>query len=181
LFWSPFLAPTAALEARRSSRWKTFRPTSATLVGNYSGFTYASGFTYTAFLEDRDLKTRRELFTYGRDTLYVLWSSDSKAFAVADDLDGDISRCKVFSVDEKVPPIPVLDLIARQLSETEREDLEVHLIEQHVGVQALKWIKATDLELDLSGYGGRDRTSFCKTYILPVDFHAGATAPIWPK
>jgi hypothetical protein len=135
---------------------------------------------YMAVLESRDGKTRRELFPYDRNVL-VLWSPDSKAFAVTGYVGGNISRCSIFSVDDKVPPIPVLDLFARQLSEIEREDLEGHLSSPHAKIQALAWIKPTDLEVEASAYDDRNHINFKETYTLPVDLHPEAAAPIWPK
>ncbi len=141
---------------------------------------YSIGSLFTAVLEDRDRQTRRELFTYDPNVL-VLWSSDSKAFAVTGYVGNNISRCSIFSVDDKVPPIQVLDLFARQLSEIEREDLEGYLSSPHAKIQALAWIKPTDLEVEASAYDDRNHISFKETYTLPVDLHPEAAAPIWPK
>jgi hypothetical protein len=147
---------------------------------------YYFGNSYTTSLEDRKLKTQRDLFTYDRDVL-VLWSKDSKAFSVTGYIGGtgytgsEVSRCNVFSVEEQVPPITVLDLFARQLSEIEREDLEGHLVGRGAEIIALAWADAADLQIQVSNYDDKTHAEFFQTYILPVDFHPKATAPIWPK
>jgi hypothetical protein len=135
---------------------------------------------YTIFLEDRDLKTRRELFTYKKQSRF-LWNPDSKVFAVTGCTGSDVFRCAILSVDEMVRPIPVLDLFARQLSEIEREDLEGRLTNRYVSVEALKWTTPTDLVLEVSGYSDADHAIFADTYTVPVDLHPKATAPIWPR
>jgi hypothetical protein len=91
---------------------------------------------HTVFLEDRILKTRRKLFNYNRRVAF-LWYYDSKAFAATDFVDADSSRCNIILVDKKVPPIPVLDLLFRQLSDDARESLKSHVSNHDVYVEAL--------------------------------------------
>jgi hypothetical protein len=67
--------------------------------------------SHSVFLEDRLLKTRRKLFNYDRHVV-VLWKSDSKLFAVTDYVASDSSRCSILSVDEKVSPVQVLDVLS---------------------------------------------------------------------
>jgi hypothetical protein len=127
---------------------------------------------HTVFLEDRALKTQRKLFSYDQPESF-LWNYDSKVFAVTDYanyIGNDSSVRSIFSVDENVPPVPVLDLLFRQLSESARENLKARLSNHHVNfVEALAWIKPMDLELKVSGYGDKDHASFAETYKLHVD------------
>ncbi|HYB61750.1 MAG TPA: carboxypeptidase-like regulatory domain-containing protein [Methylomirabilota bacterium] len=71
---------------------------------------------HTVFLEDRVLNTRRKLFNYDRN-IVLLWKPDSKLFAVTDYTGSDSSQCRIISADEDAPPIQVLDILSRQLSE----------------------------------------------------------------
>jgi len=132
------------------------------------------------FLIDRDFTTQRKLFSSSKP-VKALWGYDSRAIVVTDYPHGDIYHTKVFPVDVNLPPIRLLDLIARQLTETEREDLEGRLSRLHITIEALKWVKQTELELTLSGFDDKAQKNFKETYVLPIDFHAGSTAPIWPK
>lgn len=122
---------------------------------------------HTVFLEDRILKTRRKLFNYDRHVVF-LWYYDSNLFAVTDYVSSDSSRCSIISVDEKVPPIQVLDLLFRQLSESSRERLKSHLSNHHAYVEASVWAKPTDLELKVSGFGDTDPAGFTEFYSLQV-------------
>ena len=135
---------------------------------------------YAYFLDDRHLNTRRELFTYNKP-LFFLWNHDSKLFAVTGYTGSDVSRSTVVAVDEIVRPVAVLDLFARQLSEIEREDLEGRLASQNAKIIALAWVKPGDLQVEVSSYDDKSHAGFMQTYILPVDLHPTAMAPIWPK
>jgi len=55
---------------------------------------------HTVLLENRKLKTRRELFHYGRG-IDVLWNPDSQSFALTDHAGSDYSLCSIVCVDEK--------------------------------------------------------------------------------
>ncbi len=136
---------------------------------------------HAIFLEDRILDTKRKLFASDHPGAF-LWNPASNEFAVTDDKDytgNDISLHCIFSVERDVPPIPVLDLLARQLSETEREHLENGLRSRRVEIQALEWINPKKLQVEISGYDDRSRLIFDDTYTLLVDFDG--MAPIWPK
>ena len=120
---------------------------------------------HEVFLEDRMNKTGRKLFNYDRHVA-ILWAYDSKWFADTDYVGSDASRCSIMSVDEKVAPIPVLDVLFQQLSESARQILKKHLSNEHVYVEASVWSKPLDLMLKVSGHGNADPTGFAEFYNL---------------
>jgi hypothetical protein len=124
---------------------------------------------HTVFLEDRSLKSRRKLFNYDR-RIVVLWKSDSKFFAVTDYAGSDNSRCTIFSVNEKAPPISVLDVLARQLSKDTWQQLESRLSNHHKYIEAFVWDGPRSLQVKISGYGDLDPAGFMQFYevLLPV-------------
>ncbi|HXM99499.1 MAG TPA: Xaa-Pro peptidase family protein [Candidatus Dormibacteraeota bacterium] len=123
---------------------------------------------HTVFLEDRFLKTRRKLFHFDRH-IVVLWKSDSKLFAVTDYVGSDNSRCTIVSVDEKVPPIQVLDVLSRQLSESTWDQLQSRLRNHHAYVGASVWDGPMSLQVKISGHGDADPMGFAESYevLLP--------------
>lgn len=106
--------------------------------------------SHSVFLEDRLLKTRRKLFNYDQH-VDLLWKSDSKLFAVTDYVGSDSSRCSILSVDEKVPPVQVLDVLSHQLSKDTWEKLVTHLGSHHAYVEAEVWDGPTSLMVKISG------------------------------
>ena len=125
---------------------------------------------HSVFLEDRLLKTRRKLFDYDRH-IVLLWKSDSKLFAVTDYTGSDNSRCSVLSVDEKAPPVQVLDVLSHQLSEDTWKQLETHLRNHHAYVEAEAWDGPMSPMVKISGFGDADPTGFAGFYevLLPVE------------
>jgi hypothetical protein len=123
---------------------------------------------HAVFLEDRLHKNRRELFNYDRH-IVLMWKSDSKLFAVTDYLGSENSRCSIFSVNERVPPIQILDVLSRQLSEATWKQLKTHLSNHHAYVEAEVWDGALSLMVKISGYGDADPTGFTEFYevLLP--------------
>jgi hypothetical protein len=124
---------------------------------------------HSVFLEDRSLKTRRKLFNYDH-RIVLLWKSDSKLFAVTDYQGSDNSRCSVLPVDEKVPPIQVLDVLSHQLSEDSWKQLQTHLSNHHAYVEAEVWDGPMSLLVKISGYGDADPAGFAGFYevLLPA-------------
>ncbi|MGO9243107.1 MAG: carboxypeptidase-like regulatory domain-containing protein [Bryobacteraceae bacterium] len=106
---------------------------------------------HTVFLEDRVLKARRKLFNYST-LVDILWAPDSKLIAVTDHVSSNKSQCTIFSVDEKTPPIQVLDLILRTLSEDAQKDLKNSLGNQHSDVEPEEWLAPTVLMLKVTCY-----------------------------
>jgi len=139
--------------------------------GRYAivGVDNTTGPFHTVFLEDRFLKTRRKLFTYDRH-IVLLWKSDSKLFAVTDYVGSDTSRCSIVSVDEKVLPIQVLEVLSRQLAEDTWKQLESHLRNQHASVEASVWDGPMSLKVKISGYGNADPAGFVGFYevLVPI-------------
>lgn len=124
---------------------------------------------HAVFLEDQLLRTRRKLFNYDRH-LVLLWKSDSKLFAVTDYATSDNSQCRILSVDEKVPPIQVLDVLSHQLSLDTWKQLETHLSNHHAYVEAEVWDGPMSLMVKISGYGDADPAGFAGFYevLLPT-------------
>jgi len=135
------------------------------IVGADSG----SGPYHSVFLEDRLLKTRRKLFDYDRH-IVLLWKSDSKLLAVTDYVSSENSRCSILPVDEKVPPIQVLDVLSHQLSEDTWKQLQTHLSNHHAYVEAEVWDGPMSLLVKISGYGDADPAGFAGFYevLLPA-------------
>jgi hypothetical protein len=118
---------------------------------------------HQVFLEDRVLKTRRNLFDYDR-RIVLLWANDSKSFAVTDYLGSDTSKCSVISVDKTVRPIQVLDMLFPALNKDAREKLESRLSNRHIFVEAFAWAAPTVLTVKVSGYADADRATFEEFY-----------------
>jgi hypothetical protein len=119
---------------------------------------------HTVFLEDRALTTRRKLLTYDRH-IALLWGNDSKSFAVTNYVGSNGSRCTVISVDQKVPPIEVVDSLLRALSKDARERLSRQLSNDHVYVEASVWnSSSTALTVKISGHGDADPSGFTQFY-----------------
>jgi len=125
--------------------------------------------SHSVFLEDHFLKTRRKLFNYHQH-IVVLWKTDSKLFAVTDYVGSDSSRCSILSVDEKVPPIQVLDVLSRQFSTDTWKQLANRLNKDHVYVEAAVWDGPTSLMVKISGHGDADPGGFTEfaEVLLPV-------------
>jgi len=123
---------------------------------------------HTVFLEDLFLKTRRKLFNYDRHVA-LLWKPDSKLFAVTNYVGSDKSQCTIILVDEKMPPIQVLDVLSRQLTAASRKQLEIRLSNQHSYVEASAWDGSMTLEVKISGYGDADPAGFTEFFdvLLP--------------
>jgi hypothetical protein len=97
---------------------------------------WPSAGSHTVELEDRVLKTRRELFQYGRRVVFHWWGK----LIIATDYVGDQdARCTLYSVDRHTPPIQVLDLLFSQLDEDERIGLKDYLSKRRLRVEALEW------------------------------------------
>ncbi len=126
---------------------------------------------HTVFLEDRALPYRRKLFNYDRHIL-VMWDRDSKMIVVTDYSDSDNSECRIISVDDKVHPVKVLDLLFQTLDENEQRILRTHLSNRHVYVDApfSSWWVWPMLDLKISGYGDADPAGFRRYYEVPVFF-----------
>jgi hypothetical protein len=93
---------------------------------------------HTLLLEDRVLKTRRKLLNYGKRVV-VFWDQYEDLVAVTEYAGTESSRCTIFSVDQDVPPVEVLDLLRSELAESELKCLNSMLRNQHMFVQALGW------------------------------------------
>lgn len=118
---------------------------------------------HRVFLEDRVRKTRRKLFNYDRN-IVLLWHYNSKWFAVTDNFASDGSRCTIFSVDKKIRPMPVLDLLFRALYPSSRDDLKTFLSNHHAYVEAVAWDGPMILKVKVSGYGDANPGGFTKFY-----------------
>ena len=108
-----------------------------------------TGTYHSLFLEDRLVKTRRRIFNYDRRVLLV-WNLSSNAFAVTDYVAKDSAECRVVSVDAKVPPIQVLDVLSRQLPPEKWKDLQAALRKHHVSVEAVEWSGSGSLLIKIS-------------------------------
>ena len=115
---------------------------------------------HTVFLEDRQLGTRRKLFSYERH-IDLLWNPDSKSFSLTDYGGSDYSRCNIVSVDQTVPTIQVWDELLKALTERERKSL---LENHHVYIAAVQWIGASTLKVKVWGYGDVNPSGFTRFY-----------------
>ena len=122
---------------------------------------------HVVFLKNLQVNSRRELFDYDRH-VDVLWSPDSKSFAVTDYGDSDFSRCNIFSVDEKIARIPVLDHLFRTLPESEQKRLKRLQSNHHFYVAASAWTGPKELRLKIWGYGDADPKGFTRYYALQL-------------
>jgi hypothetical protein len=104
---------------------------------------------HTVFLENRKLKTRRELFHYGRG-IDVLWNPDSQFFALTDHAGSDYSLCSIICVDEKVPAIDVWTDLRKRIAPSERRLMESN---HHVYIEAISWDGPKTLKVKIWGYG----------------------------
>jgi hypothetical protein len=142
--------------------------------GRYVVFSIESGTVpyHSVFLQDmwQLYKTPRKLLNYDR-SIVLLWRYDSKLFAVTDYFGSDSPRCSIFSVDEKVPPIQVLDVLSHQLSADTWRQLEGRLSNHRAYVEAVEWeTKSLMVKITLSGYGNADPKGFADFYtvLIPV-------------
>jgi hypothetical protein len=125
---------------------------------------------HKVFLKDVVLKTRRKIFDYNRN-IVLLWANDSKSFAVTDYVGSNTSQCSVFSVDETVRPIQLLDNLLPALSKPAREQLKRQLSSDHVYVEASAWTAPEVLTVKISGYGEANPKGFEQFY--SVQLHPG--------
>jgi len=123
---------------------------------------------HTAFLKDLQLNTRRELFDYDRH-VDVLWNPGSTLFAVTDYSEGNFSNCRIFSVNEKITTISVLDQLFRTLYESERKTLRWLQSNQHFYVAASTWTSPMELKLKVWGNGTADPNGFTRYYPLRLE------------
>jgi hypothetical protein len=105
---------------------------------------------HTVFLEDRILNIRRKLFSYDSH-IVLLWNLNSRVFAVTDFVGTyvgtDRGRCTIWSVEEKVPQIQVLDLIFGELADSGRKRIESILRNQHAYIAAYTWSGPMKIEV----------------------------------
>ena len=120
---------------------------------------------HTLFLLDQSHVEGRRLLSYDRH-VSLLWSSDNRFFAVTDYPAEGGSRCTVLSVDDKAPPIPVLDLLVRQETGSRARTLRRYLRNEYVAVEALQWRGPNKLLLKVSGHGRADRNGFAEVYVV---------------
>jgi hypothetical protein len=122
---------------------------------------------HTLYWEDRALKTWRKWLTY--DTRVVLlWSPDSELLAVTDYVSSNRSRCSVYSVDETIPPIQVLDLLFSRLSKSEQTRLKRFLSNQQAYVEASAWNGPAQLAVGIHGSGDANPAGFSELYELQL-------------
>ncbi len=129
---------------------------------------WGRGYPHEVYLEDEALRIRHKLFGYERQ-VFMSWNPDSKMIAVTNFINTDSSRCSIFSIDAKVPPIPVLDLLFSQLSETGRENLKARLSNHRFYIEAPGWLKPMDLEVLVTGTDDKDQAGFSDRYMVHVD------------
>lgn len=119
---------------------------------------------HTIFLNDRRLKTRRVLFSYGRG-IEILWNPDSKSFVLNDYAGSDYSECRIISVDEKAESINVWDKIVKDATAKEKRSL---IENHHVYIAAKEWIGSKTLKVKVWGYGEVDRDGFTRYYLYEM-------------
>jgi len=119
---------------------------------------------HTVFLENRRLKTRRELFHYGRG-VDVLWSPDSRSFALTDYAGSNYSLCSVIYVDEKLPAIDVWTDLRKRVAPSERRLMEGN---DHVYIEAISWDGPKILKVKIGGYGEPSPNGFTRFYSYTI-------------
>jgi len=115
---------------------------------------------HTVFLDDRQLKTRRELFSYSR-SIELLWNPDGKSFVLNDYAGSDYSECKIIFVDEKAESIDVWDKIVKGIAPREQRSL---LENHHVYIAAREWVSRDAVKVKVWGYGEVNRSGFIRFY-----------------
>jgi hypothetical protein len=118
---------------------------------------------HTIYWEDMVHETWRKLLTYDQ-RVDLLWNANSKLLAVTDFVGTESSRCTIYSVDESIPPIQVLDLLCSKLPKSEQKRLKSLLANHHVYVEASAWNGLTELQLKVSGYGDANPAGFSEIY-----------------
>jgi len=107
---------------------------------------------HTVFLEDCVRDTKRFLFNYDRRVV-LMWTPNSQWFTATIEIGPDSTRSSIYSVDENIPPINVLDLLLSQLAESEQIRLKSMLSNQRVRMGVGDWDGAMQIEVSIHAYG----------------------------
>jgi len=97
------------------------------------------------------------------------WNPGSTLFAVTDYSESNFSNCRIFSANEKITTISVLDQLFRTLSESERETLRRLQSNQHFYVGASTWTSPKELKVKVWGHGSADPNGFTRYYPLHME------------
>jgi hypothetical protein len=115
---------------------------------------------HAVFLEDRKLKTRRQILKYERHA-EVLWNPDGKSFSFSDFAGSDSAVCSIVRVNEKAAAIPVLDNLLKRPSAAEREHIQRN---DHLYIEGVRWIDAKTLLVKIWGHDSDRRKAFERFY-----------------
>ena len=113
-----------------------------------------SDFNHTLFLKDSKSGRVEELLEYAR-SVAVLWSPDSKGFAITDYEGSDYSNCKIFVLGD-ITRIVSIQTELESHFKTNRHIFENH----HVYIEAREWINSTSVKININGYGEIDPDGF---------------------
>lgn len=101
------------------------------------------------FLKDNISGRRRKLLSY-KVRVAILWNSRSDFFSVTEYTDTDHSECTMMSVDPKIRPVGVIDVLSRQLTPDTWAKLKDHLGDHKFLVEGWLWEGATALQANIS-------------------------------
>jgi len=111
------------------------------------------------FLKSMTTGKARQIYKYTRNAS-VVWSPDSRHFAIDDAAGSDYTETKILSVDETVPEIDVQQEI--------RDKMDVPS-GHHEYFYVAYWIDARRVVVYHWGYGGEDPNGFCECYVYRLN------------
>lgn len=118
-------------------------------------------YTHVLFLKNKTTGETRQVYEYTRGAS-VVWSPDSRHFAIDDGAGSDYTETKILSVDESVPEIDVQKEI--------RDKMNVNVPSgHHEYFYVAYWIDARRVVVYHWGYGGDDPNGFCECYVYRLN------------
>lgn len=111
------------------------------------------------FLKNKTTGETRQVYEYTRGAS-VVWSPDSRHFAIDDAAGSDYTETKILSVEEAVPEIDVQQEI--------RDKIDVPS-GHHEYFYVAYWIDARRVVVYHWGYGGEDPNGFCECYVYRMN------------
>lgn len=117
-------------------------------------------YRHVLFLKNKATGKVRQVYEYTRG-VSVVWSPDSRHFAIDDGAGSDYTETRILSVDESIPEIDVqkeIDDKAKNLPGGHHEYFYVAYWIDPLRVVVYHW-----------GYGGEDPNAFCECYVYRLN------------
>jgi hypothetical protein len=111
-------------------------------------------------LKDKTTGKSRKVYEYGRGAS-VLWSPDSRHFAIDDAAGSDYTQTKILPVDENAPEIDV----QKEIVDTAKAVPGGH----HKYFYVAYWIDSRRVVIYHWGYGGELPDGFCECYVYRLN------------